>query len=122
RPVDNPTRGPFLGPRGYFSSYSDNSSFVSGHAAMTFATATVISHESRTYWVGVPAYIVAAGVSYSRIYVERHWLSDVIGGAVLGYRIGIFVEPSRHSKPKLAGRLTPVIREDGVGVAWTKEF
>jgi membrane-associated phospholipid phosphatase len=122
RPVDQPSRGPFLGPRGYFSNYSDNSSFVSGHAAMTFATATIISHESGSYWVGIPAYIVAGGVSYSRIYVERHWLSDVIGGAALGYSVGIFVEHRRHSKPQLAGTFYPFIQQDALGVAWTRTF
>lgn len=122
RPVDNPTHGPFLGPNGYFTSYNNNSSFVSGHATMTFALATIVSHESGTYWVGVPAYIIAGGVSYSRIYVEKHWLSDVIGGAALGYSVGILVEHSRHSKPKLAGRFYPMIDQDKLGIAWSRPF
>jgi len=122
RPVDNPSHGPFLGPRGYFSDYGDDSSFVSGHAAMTFALATVISHESHSYWVGVPAYVVAGGISYSRIYVERHWLSDVIGGAVLGYSVGILVEHRRHSKPQLAGTFYPVVDNNTIGLAWRGLF
>jgi len=121
RPVDQPSHGPFLGPRGYFSD-SNNGSFVSGHAAMTFAAATIISHESGTYWVGIPAYVVAGGVSYSRIYVARHWLSDVIGGAALGYSVGILVEHRLHSKPKLAGTFYPMVKENTLGVAWTSQF
>ncbi len=121
RPVDHPSNGPFLGPVGYFSD-SENDSFVSGHAAMTFATATIISHESGSYWVGIPAYVVAGGVSYSRIYVEKHWLSDVIAGAVLGYSVGILVEHNRHSKPQLAGHFYPYVENDTLGVAWTRTF
>jgi len=121
RPVDRPSRGPFLGPRGFFGD-SENDSFPSGHATFTFATATILSHESGSYWVGVPAYMLAGGISYSRIYVEKHWLSDVLSGAVLGYSVGILVEHQRHSKPQLAGRFYPTLTQDSVGVAWTRQF
>lgn len=121
RPVDRPSRGPFLGPGGFFGD-SENDSFPSGHAALTFATATIISHESQSYWVGVPAYIVAGGISYSRIYVEKHWLSDVIGGATLGYSVGILVEHQRHSKPQLAGHFYPYANEGAFGIAWMRSF
>ena len=59
-------------------------------------------------WVGVPAYVVAGGVGFSRMYVEKHWLTDVIFGAVLGHSIGTLVENRRHQSTKdTAWRVVP---------------
>ncbi|MGH7494263.1 MAG: phosphatase PAP2 family protein [bacterium] len=66
---------------------SSNKSFPSGHASGTFATATVLQ---RNYgWkVGVPAYAVAGYVGCSRLNEGRHYLSDVVFGATLGFMAG----------------------------------
>jgi membrane-associated phospholipid phosphatase len=66
---------------------SDNKSFPSGHASNAFTLATVA--ERHYGWkVGVPAYAVAAAISYSRIVRDKHYLSDVVAGATLGYIVG----------------------------------
>jgi len=58
-------------------------SFPSGHASVTFATATVL--QRHLGWkVGVPAYGLATYVAASRIHDQRHFLSDVAFGAALG--------------------------------------
>jgi membrane-associated phospholipid phosphatase len=56
--------------------------FPSGHAATSFACATVLA-------VLVPRaapafYLLALAIGYSRVYVGVHWPLDVVGGAVLG--------------------------------------
>ncbi len=62
---------------------SDRRSFPSGHAAITFATATVL--QRRFGWVrAMPAYVVASYVSAARVTEDKHFLSDVVGGAFLG--------------------------------------
>jgi hypothetical protein len=62
---------------------SDHQSFPSGHAAVTFATATVI--ERHLGWrKSVLAYAIASYVAMSRIHDDRHYLSDVIFGAAVG--------------------------------------
>jgi len=62
---------------------SNHQSFPSGHAAVTFATATVI--ERHLGWrKSVLAYAIASYVAMSRIHDDRHYLSDVIFGAALG--------------------------------------
>lgn len=59
-----------------------NSSFPSSHSANAWAAATVLARRWRRGW---PAYVaLAALVSFSRMYLDRHWLSDVAGGALLG--------------------------------------
>jgi hypothetical protein len=62
---------------------SDHQSFPSGHAAITFATATVI--ERHLGWrKSVLAYAIASYVAMSRIHDDRHFLSDVVFGAAVG--------------------------------------
>lgn len=122
RPINKPLSSKFNGPVGYFKT-SDNDSFPSGHAAMTFAAATVISHESENTWVGLGAYGLAGTISYSRIYVEKHYASDLVAGAVLGYSIGVLVEKHRHAKDDdKAGRIAPTLIENAPGLAWTKKW
>lgn len=121
RPIDRPLNGDFHGPLGYFSS-SNNDSFPSGHAALSFAAATIVSHESENRWIGLSAYTLAATVSYSRIYVEKHWASDIIAGAALGYSVGVLVEKYRHARGDQRVRIVPTVREDAIGIAWVKEW
>jgi hypothetical protein len=62
---------------------SNRQSFPSGHAAVTFASATVI--ERHLGWrKSLLAYTIASYVALSRIHDNRHYLSDVIFGAAVG--------------------------------------
>ena len=59
-----------------------NSSFPSSHAANAFALAWVLTSRWRRAW---PAfYALAVLVAFSRMYLNRHYLSDVVAGAALG--------------------------------------
>jgi membrane-associated phospholipid phosphatase len=58
-------------------------SFPSGHATATFTSAMFMN--KRYGWeYGLPAYALAAFVSYSRVAVGQHYTTDVIGGAAVG--------------------------------------
>ena len=61
-------------------------SFQSGHSATAFACATVIAWASQR--LAVPAFVLAALVAWSRVYVGVHWPLDVLGGAILGTAVG----------------------------------
>jgi membrane-associated phospholipid phosphatase len=67
-------------------------SFPSGHTALAFSAATVLSayYREKT-WVAITTFSLATLVGISRIYNDEHWASDVFGGAVLGYAIGRLV-------------------------------
>ena len=62
---------------------SNNRSFPSGHAALTFAEATVLERHFgwRKAWL---AYAIASYVSASRLHDNVHHVSDVVFGAAIG--------------------------------------
>ena len=70
-------------PRPEGSTTRTNSSFPSGHSTAAFALATVFAHEYPK--LTIPCYALASGVALSRIYLGRHYPSDVLAGAVIGF-------------------------------------
>lgn len=66
---------------------SDHFSFPSGHTSTVFASAMVLQ-EFYGWKAGVPAFMLGALTAASRMQDNRHWLSDTVGGALLGVVIG----------------------------------
>lgn len=62
--------------------------FPSGHAVVAFSLASAIAEEARAPWVAALAYGGAAAVGWSRVYDDKHWASDVAGGALVGILAG----------------------------------
>jgi len=66
-------------PGGFFKSGQSPSydSFPSGYTATAFSMATVVAMQHGYHrWVPIMAYAVAAGVGFSRLSGNDHWLSD----------------------------------------------
>jgi membrane-associated phospholipid phosphatase len=89
-------------------------SFPSGHASVTFATATVLQRDLG-WKVGIPAYGIATYVAASRIQEKRHFLSDVAFGAAIGIIAGRTVTVGRGD-----GRFTlaPVATDGGAALSF----
>lgn len=68
-----------------------NYGFVSSHAANTFGLATLTAFIFRKKPYAIAMFIWAAIVSYSRVYLAKHYPLDVICGAFLGIAIAISV-------------------------------
>ncbi|MBQ4604740.1 MAG: phosphatase PAP2 family protein [Clostridia bacterium] len=62
-------------------------SFPSGHTASAFAAAVALLWHSRKW--GIPTIIFAAVMGFSRIYVQVHYCTDVIGGIITGTICGL---------------------------------
>jgi len=67
-------------------------SFPSGHSATSFAFAAVVAHrypnKRRVKW---SAYALATGVALSRYPAKKHYPSDILMGATIGYVSGIYL-------------------------------
>ena len=65
---------------------SDLLSFPSGHTATAFTSACLLYKEysRKNILVSIVAYLPAVVTGITRQLNNRHWLSDVVGGAVIG--------------------------------------
>jgi undecaprenyl-diphosphatase len=70
--------------------FAQSYSFPSGHAAASFVAAYLLSKkDKKRAWV---YYVVALLISFSRIYLGKHYPSDVLAGALIGTLIGWGIE------------------------------
>jgi len=72
------------------------SSFPSGHAAYAGATCVALvllftTRGPRRRWWWALAALAVIGMAWSRTYLQVHWLSDVVGGSLLGVGISLVV-------------------------------
>ena len=68
-----------------FSTRSSQTSMPSGHATAVWSVATVIADRAENGFVDAACYGVAVLASLSRIYVDKHWASDILIGSAIGY-------------------------------------
>lgn len=70
-----------------FTGFStSNNSFASGHTSTVFAIATVVANEyEHTPLIALISYGIATMTGFSRLNDNKHWASDVVFGAALGY-------------------------------------
>jgi membrane-associated phospholipid phosphatase len=72
----------------FVSSPTHGGSFPSGHTSLAFATATTLALDYKKWYIVLPAYLWAGSVAYSRMYLGKHYPSDVLGGIVIGIGSG----------------------------------
>lgn len=77
-------------PQGEF--WEGGRSFPSGHAAISFAFASVVAHRyPHNLWIKWGAYGLATGVSLARVGGKKHFASDILVGGTLGYVTGTYM-------------------------------
>ena len=98
-----------------------DTSFASTHASASFAVATVFAERySGAGWI---AYPLAMLISGSLVYTNKHFSSDVVAGALIGYGLGHFIN-ARHSATPTDWQVRPMALEHGLGGGLTigKQF
>lgn len=89
--------GPFAVAGREYQGKTISSSFPSGHTTVAFAAATVFALEYKDKpIVPILAYTAASLVGISRITENKHWATDVLVGAALGYVSGRQVVNGYH--------------------------
>ena len=103
-----------------FGLFNGRGSLPSGHTAMAFALATSLADDIDRPWATVGLYTAASAVGWSRINDNRHWLSDVAAGAVVGIVSAKFVS----GRWTIFGLRAPsvITGPQGMGVGWQATF
>jgi undecaprenyl-diphosphatase len=77
-------------------------SFPSGHAATSFAGATLLAWYAPR--LTVPLYALAALVAWSRVYVGVHYPLDIVAGALLGFVVATAFRWLEVHRPRARSR------------------
>jgi membrane-associated phospholipid phosphatase len=96
-------------------------SFLSSHTSVAFAvvTSTVMATHRLNRRALIPALVgliggsLATFVGVSRVMAGQHFITDVVGGAVVGVSLGVLI-PSLHRSPV---KVVPVVSEAQRGLA-----
>lgn len=100
--VEPKFHGPFTSYGKDINGKRINSSFPSGHTTVAFAAATVFAMEYKDRpLVPLISYSAATLIGLSRITENKHWITDVFFGGVLGYFTGRLVVNNYHRYAKL---------------------
>jgi membrane-associated phospholipid phosphatase len=74
-------------------------SLPSGHASLSFAFFTPFA-EQYSRWI----YLLPASTAFARVYKDKHWVSDVVLGATIGFLTGYFFQhKNQHLEVGLNG-------------------
>jgi membrane-associated phospholipid phosphatase len=113
--------------------FTGGSSFPSGHAAESWALASVVAHEYNNNIIyPITAYGLASLVTLSRLSGQQHFASDIFVGSAIGWFTGRYVfkthvDHSIHLRPtsKLSGlrpqvfpQYDPLTRTRGIILSW----
>jgi membrane-associated phospholipid phosphatase len=122
RPYEDNGRGTF---------FHGGASFPSGHAAESWALASVVAHEyNKNILIPITAYGLASLVSFSRLSGQQHFASDILFGGAMGWFTGRYVFKThedhgihvRHKlsdlRPQVAPQFETSTRTRGVALIW----
>ncbi len=96
---------------------ADVGSFPSGHVANAATMAVVLAVVAHKAWVWIAGVAYTVLMMMSRTYLGAHWVSDTVGGLVLGAAVAFIVwAPLAHRLQRERERLSRVRAADSVAV------
>jgi membrane-associated phospholipid phosphatase len=89
---------------------TDFSSFPSAHTSEAFMTATLLHEQfgKASPWISVGGYAVATATGTMRVLHNRHWITDVVAGAGVGF---LSAEAVWRAYPYVARLLPPRLEQ-----------
>ena len=100
--------------------FSGQVAMPSGHSAAAFALATSLSDDIHRPWATVGLYGIATAVAWSRVNDNRHWLTDVTAGAL----VGITSAKLASGRWRIFHLRSPsiIVGPAGAGLGWSAAF
>jgi hypothetical protein len=95
---ERPTPPDYAG-KFYQTSAGAGSSFISGHAMLTWSAAAVMAAEYPSPWKQAAIYSGATATALNRVLAEKHFPTDVLLGSAAGWMIGHYVVRAHHHHP-----------------------
>lgn len=95
---------------------ADDESFPSGHTSVAFQGAAFI-HLRYGIKYGVPAYLAASYVGWTRVESDNHYVVDVVAGAALGIASSFI-----FTKPYHGYVATPLVDNGFYGITISKQW
>ena len=90
----------------------EDQSLPSGHCTVVFAATAVIASKFENGWIKALCYAPAFITAFSRVYNNRHWVSDTFLGGFVGYFIGSYIvglhEEKENSGVQISGSLLSI--------------
>ena len=91
-------------------------SFPSGHTSISFASAEFV--RNRYGWkYGLPAYVLASFVAYSRVEANQHYTHDVLAGAAIG-----IISSTLFTRPYEGWTIQPEADHNYYGIRLTRTW
>jgi membrane-associated phospholipid phosphatase len=103
-----------------YTPFSGQVAMPSGHSAAAFALATSLADDIHRPWATVGLYGAATAVAWSRVNDNRHWLTDVTAGAL----VGITSAKLASGRWRIFGLRPPSIiaAPGGAALGWSGKF
>lgn len=99
--------------------FSNRLSFPSGHAAVTFASATYLGRRYGWKW-SIPAYALSTYTAWGRVYGRKHhWWDVAVGAAIGAASTMLFTHPYLR---KHEAALVPAVTDTSAGFAMSFAF
>lgn len=95
----------------------DHDAFPSGHTVIAFTVASTLSSEYKDKpFIPITLYSLAGFTAASRLNDNKHWVSDVVVGGLLGYGIGKLVYNNDQKRIELSPQFT--LHTYGLGLTY----
>ena len=93
-------------------------SFPSGHTITIWGTIWILSFIIKSKAIKIPLFILGILVGMSRIYLVRHWTTDVVASVILSYFIAKFVHKKifGNRKKDTKSSFIPYYRKLNIGI------
>jgi membrane-associated phospholipid phosphatase len=94
-------------------------SFPSGHTTVSFVMSASLSKVIDRWWADILLYGLATGTAYARMHNDRHWLSDTVLGAAIGYYAVQWVHESEKENDSIEKEnmtIIPLIQPYSIGL------